>query len=276
MRLRGIGAVDDDLGDAVAVAKVEEDELPVVAAAVHPAGQAHVRADVAGAKGSAGVRPVRSGEVGGGLGHGRVMVAARDLPGRHVWRPGPPRVASPAAARAAGLLEAPAGRDVPADELAAEIVRGPLAGRALGAAPAGEAALVRQVGDVAGALRRVAVPAVAVVVAVDVVLAGAGCGWRRRADHARRERVGDVHAILVPLGGRPAAARDRSIVTAASTRARAVPGDRVDPGRSGCTHPNVCAGAGGGPAHARCPVPGACHAIIPASGPGFGPQDPSA
>ena len=41
--LVGLGRVrlvDDDLGDAVAVAKVEEDQLAVVATAVDPAGQA--------------------------------------------------------------------------------------------------------------------------------------------------------------------------------------------------------------------------------------------
>ena len=33
-----VGVVDDDLGDAIAVAQVEEDELAEVAAAVDPAG----------------------------------------------------------------------------------------------------------------------------------------------------------------------------------------------------------------------------------------------
>ena len=38
--------VDDDLGDAVPVAQVEEDELPEVAATVHPAGQGDVAPDI--------------------------------------------------------------------------------------------------------------------------------------------------------------------------------------------------------------------------------------
>ena len=37
-----VGRVDDDLGDPVAVAEVEEDQLAVVAAAVDPAGEAGV------------------------------------------------------------------------------------------------------------------------------------------------------------------------------------------------------------------------------------------
>ena len=44
VRLRGVGGVDHHLGDAVAVTQVDEDQLPVVAAAVDPAGELRVRA----------------------------------------------------------------------------------------------------------------------------------------------------------------------------------------------------------------------------------------
>ncbi len=47
--------VDHHLGDAVMVAQVDEEEAAVVAHAVHPAGQAHGRAGISGAKGGAGV-----------------------------------------------------------------------------------------------------------------------------------------------------------------------------------------------------------------------------
>ena len=42
-----VGLVDDDLGDPVPVAQVEEDQLAVVAPAVDPAGQPRGRAGVA-------------------------------------------------------------------------------------------------------------------------------------------------------------------------------------------------------------------------------------
>ncbi len=72
-----VGGVHHDLREAVAVAHVEEDELAVVAAAVNPAREAGRATLVGGAQGAAGVRPVRGGEAGGGLGHGPRMVAAR-------------------------------------------------------------------------------------------------------------------------------------------------------------------------------------------------------
>ena len=65
MRLGRVGRVDDDLGDPVAVAEVEEDQLAVVAAAVDPAREACRRAGVGRAQGAAGVRPVGRGEVVG-------------------------------------------------------------------------------------------------------------------------------------------------------------------------------------------------------------------
>ena len=39
MGLGGVGRVDDDLGDPVPVAEVDEDQLAMVAPAVDPAGQ---------------------------------------------------------------------------------------------------------------------------------------------------------------------------------------------------------------------------------------------
>ena len=59
-----LGPVDDDLGDPVAVAQVEEDQLPVVAAAVDPAGQAGVTAGVGRPQLARGVRPIGRGEAG--------------------------------------------------------------------------------------------------------------------------------------------------------------------------------------------------------------------
>ena len=57
-----VGLVDDDLGDPVAVAQVEEDQLAVVAPAVDPAGQPRGRAGVAETELAAGVRAVGRGE----------------------------------------------------------------------------------------------------------------------------------------------------------------------------------------------------------------------
>ena len=47
---RRLLGVDDDLGDAVPVAQVQEDELAQVTAAVDPAGEGDVAADVVGAR----------------------------------------------------------------------------------------------------------------------------------------------------------------------------------------------------------------------------------
>ena len=49
--------VEDDLGDAGAVAQVEEDEVAVVAAAVDPAHEDHLLAGVGGAQVAAEMRP---------------------------------------------------------------------------------------------------------------------------------------------------------------------------------------------------------------------------
>ena len=94
---------------------------------------------------------------------------------------------------------------VPADQLAAEIVRRPLARSASGAAPPGEAALVGQEGEVAGALGRIAVPAVTRASAMDPVLAGAARRRGRRPQGAGRERARCPHLALL------AAPRDRAI-----------------------------------------------------------------
>ena len=56
VRLRRVGVVDDDLGDAVAVTQVEEDELAQVTPTVDPAGEGRRLADVRRAVASAQVR----------------------------------------------------------------------------------------------------------------------------------------------------------------------------------------------------------------------------
>ena len=61
-----IGPIDDDLGDPVPIAQVEEDQLAVVAAAMNPARQAGVVTGVGRAEGAAGMRPVRRREGIGG------------------------------------------------------------------------------------------------------------------------------------------------------------------------------------------------------------------
>ena len=66
MGVRLLGPVDDDLGDPVAVAEVEEDQLAVVAAAMDPARQAGGRPGVGGPQRAAGVGPVGRGEAVGG------------------------------------------------------------------------------------------------------------------------------------------------------------------------------------------------------------------
>src|SRR5450759_2569307 len=106
-------------------------------------------------------------------------------------RPGAdPRPGTRRRARRDGTRSVPGfspGRHAPADELAAKIVRGALAGRAVNAAPAGQPALVRHEREVARVLGRIAAAAVTRVVAMDPVLAGARRRGRRRPDHARRE-----------------------------------------------------------------------------------------
>ena len=62
--LGGFGRVHDDLGDPVAVAQVEEDELAVVAATMDPAGQPRVDARVGGAQLAAGMAAVRGRQIG--------------------------------------------------------------------------------------------------------------------------------------------------------------------------------------------------------------------
>ena len=57
-----VGLVDDDLGDPVPVAQVEEDQLAVVAPAVDPAGQPRGRAGVVEPQLAAGVGAVGRGE----------------------------------------------------------------------------------------------------------------------------------------------------------------------------------------------------------------------
>ena len=65
-RVVDVGAVEDDLGDAAAVAKIDEHQrLGVVSIGVHPAGENDGLADVVGANGVAVVRPLEHG--GGGL-----------------------------------------------------------------------------------------------------------------------------------------------------------------------------------------------------------------
>ncbi len=63
MRFGRFRRVDDDLGDPVPVAQVEEDELAVVTAAVDPAGQARADACVRSAQLAAGMAAVRSRQI---------------------------------------------------------------------------------------------------------------------------------------------------------------------------------------------------------------------
>jgi hypothetical protein len=64
VRLRGSVRVNDDLGEAVAVAQVEEDEMAVVASTVDPAGQSGRVAGVRGTELATRVGAVRRGERG--------------------------------------------------------------------------------------------------------------------------------------------------------------------------------------------------------------------
>jgi hypothetical protein len=85
-----IGLVDDDLGDPVPVAQVEEDQLAVVTSPVDPAGQACRRASVADPELTAGVRAIGRGKARGTVGHGRRIVAAEGTPERESHTEGPP------------------------------------------------------------------------------------------------------------------------------------------------------------------------------------------
>lgn len=91
-----------------------------------------------------------------------------------------------------------AGRNVPADEFAAEEMRRALSGRAGYATPPRETAIVGQKSDVAGVLGRVTRPVMAGVVAVGPVLAGAGRRLRRFPKDGRREWTGELH-VLAPV-----------------------------------------------------------------------------
>ena len=75
--LKAFCLVDDDLGDAMTVTDVQEDQLAVVAASVDPAGQARLDARIGRAQMTGSVRAVGRGETGGSVRHGRQMVRDR-------------------------------------------------------------------------------------------------------------------------------------------------------------------------------------------------------
>jgi hypothetical protein len=62
VRLRRVRLVDHDLGDAVAVTNVEEDQLAVIAASVDPARQARVDPGVGGTQLTGGMGAIGRGE----------------------------------------------------------------------------------------------------------------------------------------------------------------------------------------------------------------------
>src|SRR4029077_1497156 len=72
VRGRCVIPVDHDLGDAMPIAEVEEDQAALIAPPVDPARQSHGLPGVARAELAAGVRPVRARVVGG---HGPGMVS---------------------------------------------------------------------------------------------------------------------------------------------------------------------------------------------------------
>ena len=74
VRLGRVGLVDDDLGDPVAVAQVQEDELAVVAPAMDPAGEARRRSRRRRRAAARGVGAIGRGEAGGRGRHGPRMV----------------------------------------------------------------------------------------------------------------------------------------------------------------------------------------------------------
>ena len=95
----GVRLVDDDLGDPVPIAQVEEDQLAVVTAAVDPAREARGRSRIADPELAAGMGPVGRGEARVGVAHGRRIVAAG---------PGPGATASFSTRRASGRRRASA------------------------------------------------------------------------------------------------------------------------------------------------------------------------
>jgi len=74
--------IDDDLGQAVVVAQVDEQQAAVVAHPVDPAGKARGRADVALPQRPAGVRAVTVHAV---VGHGRVPLRGQSRHAKSVW-----------------------------------------------------------------------------------------------------------------------------------------------------------------------------------------------
>ena len=78
VRLGGVARVDHHLRDPVPVAQVDEDQLPVVAPPVDPAGELRRRARVVRPQVPAGVGAVGRGEADGVGGHGRA-------PGTRRW-----------------------------------------------------------------------------------------------------------------------------------------------------------------------------------------------
>ena len=77
MGSRGVGLVDDDLGDPVAIAEVEEDQLPMVAPSMDPAGQTGIPPGIGGPQLAAGMGSIGRGEAGAVIGHGRRIVEPR-------------------------------------------------------------------------------------------------------------------------------------------------------------------------------------------------------
>ena len=75
---RVFGLVDDDLGDPVAVAQVQEDQLAVVASPMDPAREAGVGARVGCPQLPVGMSAVGRGETAGGCIHGRRIVVDHD------------------------------------------------------------------------------------------------------------------------------------------------------------------------------------------------------
>ncbi len=77
VRVGRVGPVDDDLGDPVPIADVEEDQATLIAPAVHPAGDASLAARVGCPQLAARTRAVGARVVGAGLGHGPGIVSGR-------------------------------------------------------------------------------------------------------------------------------------------------------------------------------------------------------
>jgi hypothetical protein len=81
--VRGLGetGIEDDLGDAFAVAQIDEHEAAVIAVVRDPAGQDHACVDIGRAEGTTGVGPlVRLQEAGHGRGNISRCVNVRDRP----------------------------------------------------------------------------------------------------------------------------------------------------------------------------------------------------